>query len=388
MRSRPLVEAMFSTERTCLGVLEAKDVYGSVLDAAERLLADADDVRVRGVEKLLAAGKSGIHKLEAILSELRVANMLGRLGFDVVVLADEEFGKNVYTPDLLAARDGLEILVEVFHGSDGGPDVMGPLDRALKANDLRFRVEYELAENLSVPGITFDERSSAEKTVDDVVKRVIEHLRGVGATASGSLSIDGHRFDYGPSPIEEGYAAGGVAAVHWLRDDHHGAKALVEIERKAVKQPRLPPKRRETPFIVAYDNRESELTAVTVLSALTGSRCAFSESRAGEREYWKRTNPVCHPSHVTAALVGPWGDLLKGWDFGLDADVRIRPYGALVEAPWARNLSGVLVTHVHGWVQWFPNPFADSVLCEPKLLELGLPLRGLEATHSAWHRYP
>ena len=239
-----------------------------------------------------------------------------------------------------------------------------------------------------MPGITYGERAQAEEAVERVVEQLIAHLRTVRPGHEGSVTIDGHRFEYGPSPDDEGYAAGGVTAVHFFREDEHAKKVLVELERKALKQPRLPPGSRETPFVVAYDNREGELSATTVLSALTGSRCAFSESRPGEREHWKRTNPVAHPPHVMAALAGPWGELLDGWDFGLDADVRIREYGALIEATWAANLSGVLFTHVLDWVQWFPNPFARPELRELRLLELGLPLGGLEPHHPAWHRYP
>jgi hypothetical protein len=89
-----------------------------------------------------------------------------------------------------------------------------------------------------------------------------------------------------------------------------------------------------------------------------------------------------------AALGEPWGEVLQSWEFGLDSDNRISEYGALVTQPWASRVSGVVVTHVHGYVQWFPNPFADPDLRDPRLIRLGLPLDVSWSEHSAWHRYP
>lgn len=387
MQSHPRVEAIFAADPTRLAMLTAADEYGSVLGAAEQLLADADALGVRGLQKLATVGS--LRKLEALLSELRVANMFARLGFAVSVLADQEFGSGgTYTPDLLVAGNELEVLVEVLQGSYGHPDISGPIDRALKSSGLKFRVVDYLGESLSLPGINYRERREAEKTIEQLVQQLIQHLSQQDPSSAGSVTFGAHRFEYGPSPGDEGYAAGGVTAVHWMRDDEYATSMLDRIRKKTLRQQQLPAEHRTTPFIVAYDNREGELSSRAVLTALTGSRCALATSDTGERELWKLLNPVRHPPEVATALEGVWGELVRAWGFGRDADVRIGPYGELVEASWARTLSAVLVTHVHGWVQWFPNPFATPRLREPRLLDIGLPIRGLEPIHPAWRRYP
>lgn len=175
--------------------------------------------------------------------------------------------------------------------------------------------------------------------------------------------------------------------MRWLRERELGNKLLRELERKAKRQARLPSRHVETPFVVAYDNRESDLTPEAALSALTGRR-GFAGSSLGERARRGEGSPVFHPPLVESALDGPWGPLLEEWDFGRESDRRFTQYGALIDAEWTRPLSGVLVTHVIDVVQWLPNPFAVPSLCAPALMQIGLSLDRLGSAHPAWRCYP
>src|SRR5690606_2304434 len=129
------------------------------------------------------------------------------------------------------------------------------------------------------------ERSDAERNAQETVDKFIEHLKTLKPEASGSIEIDGSRFEYEPSPTGRGYHSGGASAVHWVRSDEHSEKLLRELERKAEKQKKLPREKQGLPFVVAYDNRESELRPGTSYSALTGSRAWYSGTTI-ERSEW------------------------------------------------------------------------------------------------------
>ena len=263
---------------------------------------------------------------------------------------------------------------------------------AIEVNELCFRTTVYLAEALSIPGINAKERGQAETNARATADKFIRYLKTCDAHASGSIEIDGTRFEYEPSPTERGYHSGGATAVHLVRRDEHAAKLLLELERKAAKQQRLPPERQSMPFVVAYDNRESELRPNTAYSALTGSRGWYSGS-VEERTKWLNEKRAAYPKDLLAGLSGPWSRLLVDWDYGPQSQFHLHRFGALFEQAWAQRLSAVLVTHVGGSVQWVPNPFAALSLQAPQLLELPLPTKPNcddveEWTHPAWHRYP
>ncbi len=388
MLDHPHLDRLFSEKPDRLQRIADTDPYGDLRCSAEGLLVEADRLQLRGVAKL-SDNFGGARKFENLLSELRVGNMLARLGLSVEVLPDEAFGPApLYAPDLHVRRgDGLEFLVEVVSGSSGSPNITTPLDRALKAAGLSFRVEEHLGEALSIPGISGAERANQEKAIREIVAGVIQHLAHQPLSQSGEITIDGHRFIYGPSPLSEGYAAGGLTACHSIRDEAHSDKFLRDVRTKAERRANLPEDRRSTPFVVAYDNRESELSPVTAHSALTGSRCALAASDPGLRQRWQREHAVTNP-RVLEALANQWAPLVMAWNYAPDSDLRISRYGAYLADSWAAELSGVLVTHIIDRVQWLPNPFAHEALAEPRLLELGLPVSVMGESHPAWQRYP
>lgn len=388
MLYHPHLERLFSEKPDCLRAIADTDPYDNLRRSAEALLAEADRLQVRGIEKL-SDNFGGPRKFESLLSELRVGNMLARLGLYVEVLLDEAFGPApLYAPDLFVCRgDGLEFLVEVVSGSSGSPNITTPLDRALKAAGLPFRVEEYLGKELSIPGVSWAERANQENAIREVVAGVIEHLARQPHSQTGEITVGGNHFIYGPSPVSEGYAAGGVSSCHFRRDQAHSSKFFRDVRTKAKRRANLPEARRSTPFIVAYDNREHELSPVTAHSALTGSRCPLVESDPDLRQRWKLEHPVTNP-RVLEALANQWAPLVRAWDYAPDSDLRISEYGAYLEDAWAAELSGVLVTHLIDRVQWLPNPFAHEVLAEPRLLELGLPVSVVGESHPAWQRYP
>lgn len=362
-----------------------------VFESAEALLSAAQDGGVCGTEKLACASRAS--KFVSLLSEIRIANLFVRLGCSVEILADEAFGPNgIYTPDLLVNTSFGEILVEVFCGSQGHVNMSTMIHQGLEENDLCFRTTDYLAENLSTPGIEGWERGEAEKRAQATANKLINHLKSLDAQAKGSIEIDGTRFEYEPSPLGRGYHSGGVAAVHWVRSDRHSEKLLLELKRKAVKQQKLPPEKRVVPFVVAYDNRETELRPETAYSALTGSR-AWYPGTTLERSRWLEEKRHSYPRQLLAALSGPWERLMHDWDYGPESQVHLNPYGAFYEQEWAQRISAVLLTHVGGSVQWLPNPFAMPELRTPQLLQIPLPTKPTsrdsgEWAHPAWHRYP
>ncbi len=65
--------------------------------------------------------------------------------------------------------------------------------------------------------------------------------------------------------------------MHFLRTEEHANKLLTDLERKPNRQSRLPNWARTPPFIVVYDNRESELRA-TKRSAASSSETSSTDT--------------------------------------------------------------------------------------------------------------
>lgn len=371
MPNTPILDLLFADFPQQLQKLHTEIKYPTVFESAELLLSAAESLGVLGTEKL-AQPISG-SKFTSLLSELRIANMFSRLGYSVRILSDEEFGRNgIYTPDLLAATSFGEILIEVASGSPGGVDMSSLIQEGLTANNLCFRTTDYLADDLSIPGVTAEERNKAEEQARTIARKFIEHLKDLSPLDRGSIQIDGTRFEYEPSPTQQGYHSGGVTAFHCVRTEKHKMKLLRELEHKASKQRKLPPEKQATPFIVAYDNREPELDPLTAHSALTGSRCCYWAPPEMQSKYYAEKR-ASYPEDLLAALSGPWRRLMDDWDYGPHSRCYMQDFGALYEKEWAQHLSGVLLMHVPEIIQWLPNPYAAQHLRKPQLLEIQLP---------------
>ena len=393
------LDALLVGRETLLHEVERVSPTGGIRREAATLLGRCEQLGVEGVEKI-GANVGGIDKFFAILSEFRTAILFANLGAKVRILKDEAFGqcrKNqsaYYTPDLIVTFGDLNILVEVVRASAGTPDVFTPLHRGIEERSLPFSVESFPGVGLSCPLFDGAEKKQFEKRVDEVVDELLEKLSRVRHGSTGELWIGEHLFRYKPSA--KGYAAGGVTAVHWIDDEKHENNLLKALHFKAKKQPKLPIAWQGVPFVVAYENWETECDDLRVLSTLTGTRTAY---------VGLKPPPVNHPPKVMAAWNSPWRRLLQEWDYGPDAECRIlrcgaephrgicnhnsdientshpEHYGAFDGCDWAQNLSGVLVLHSRYKIQWLPNPFAEEAIRELRLLDLGLSIEKLGSHH-------
>ena len=99
---------------------------------------------------------------------------------------------------------------------------------------------------------------------------------------------------------------------------------------------------------------------------------------------WVRTGSVKVARRVWD---GKWRPLLQAWDYGPGAECTFTDCGAYREKSWSSWLSGVLVTHGDE-LQWLPNPFAEAMPAEPRLLGLRLSIAKLGSRAAAWRCYP
>lgn len=395
------LEALFVGRENHLEAVEHAFPEGGVRREAELLLAQCDQLGIEGAGKF-GSNVGSSDKFMSMLSEVRTAILFARLGAKVIILQDEVFGrprKNqppYYAPDLWVTFGDLNILVEVFRSNPGAPDVATPLHRGIEKLGLPFRVEYRLGRDLSVPGFGREERKKNEDLTNEVIEEVLEKLRVLPPGCKGEIQVGEHRFLYEPSRIQRGYAAGGVTKAHWVDIEEHQKKLLQDLKRKADRRAGLPPQYQGTPFVVAYENWEPELSELRVMTTLTGSRTSY---------LGMKPPPVKHPAEVMAAWNSPWRRLLQEWDYGPDAKCRIlrcgvlhggqcqhnpgavstgnirNHYGAFDGSDWAKNLSGVLVVHGRYAIQWLPNPFAAEAIRELRLLDLGLSIGQEGAPH-------
>lgn len=345
------------------------------LDSAEHLLAQACQYSVTGLGKL-ANDVASLPKFCSLLSEVRFAIDFAEQGASVALLPDNHFPRKQV--DLhVQTKNGLELLVEVACGSPGTPRLADTLDRALKKNDLPFRVEYFLGmefgatPGLSRPGIWTDERSSQETLISTVVDTVIKRLQQASPTDSDEIRVDSHMFRYGPSPLESGYVAGGVTGGGYIRSDEHRKKFLLDIARKAKSPATFPPRWRSVPYIVAYDAQEFSLSTNVVFEALVGSGCFLSAESPEVQRQSIATEVSQYPTVVTEKMADPdWGILLDAWGVHDRGACYFTKFGAFVSEEWAREINGILVRHpTRHKRQWLPNPWARHATIS--LLELG-----------------
>ncbi len=400
-----MLETLYSTNPDGLRRIVDSDRSGFARQQAELLLERAEGEAIAGVDKLAKNGGAKLDKFVALLAELRFALLFSSLGARSQLLYDSFFGAAAYAPDLLVQfPSGLELLVEVVHGSSGSPQLAADLVRRLAEEKLPFRVEHFLGYRLSVAVPTANERRENEILCLDVADRVamgLSEARAVGVSegvirvlATGSILRheireglserlglydevavgDGETwvgsFAFEPSSLPHGTAGGGVSTVHWLDSEGQKAKFLEKVRGKARRRAALPPAHGATPYVVALQNDEWELQPATVLSALTGSR----EHLGGGL-----VNHAKPPSRIAALTLTPWAPLVKEWDYVDQPSVRLADYGAYGNADdVVTNLSGVLVMHQGGGlVQWLPNPFSEKDSNDPRLLQIGLSLAKL-----------
>ncbi len=399
-RAMSRLQALFSGREKQLQKVEHAFPEGGVQREAELLLERCEQLGIEGVDKF-GSDVGSTDKFMSMLSEVRTAILFAGLGAKVRILKDAEFGRQsaCYTPDLIVSFGDLNILVEVFRSNSGAPDVGTPLHRGIEKRGLPFSVEYILGRDLSVPGFGHEERKKHEDLTKEVLEEVLEKLSVLPPDSAGEIVIGEHRFLYKPSPLDRGYAAGGVTMAHYVNIEDHKEKLLKDLKRKADRRASLKshPHLHRIPFIVAYENWEPELRELYVLSTLTGMRTSC---------LGMKPPPVDHPPKVMAAWNSPWQRLLREWDYGPDAECRLircgdephrgrchhKPdvgstsgdephYGAFDGCDWAQNLSGVLVIHSRHKIQWLPNPFAAEAIRELRLLDLGLSIEKLGSHH-------
>lgn len=327
-------------------------------DLAERCEA----LGVTGLEKLNNTGLDP-ETLETLLSEARVAYLFARFGAKAAILGDQAFGREWYTPDILVQLPKLELLVEVRQATQSVPEINTLVEEVIKQHGLPFRVEYRVGPELSAPVFDRASRVRIHERAAEVVKQVAHELRSALPRSAGEIAVGEHRFLYEPSPVGDGYAASGVRGACGVDDVENAAKLRRELQRKAEKRAALPEHLRARPFIVAYDTLESAPIQYALARALTGGYGPVKDAKPA----------VNLPSPRTPEWQESWQRLLMRWQLDPDAQLPFQ-HGAFLTEPWAQHLSGVLVTHRGGLVQWLPNPFAAEEIREPRLLDIGLPL--------------
>ncbi|WP_437798593.1 hypothetical protein [Sorangium sp. So ce693] len=384
------------------------------------MLEIADRLGVIGADKL-GQDAGDLHKLNNLVVEVYFASLFAASGAAYVsVFPDNPIAS---TPDLdVRLPNGLRFYVEVTRLSPGDPSIVELLQSEIETRQLPYRVEYLLGERLSLSVVSGRERGANEEVVEGVVRCGVvglldEAIRGTKRGAVHVVAVpqsDGQsrleaRFEaidveksgfpispagtrspvevhmvsfiFGPPPDGEGhpgYAAGGITAAHLLNEQSQRERLVRDIRAKAEKRQKWPDELPRYPYVVAVQNDESELTPVDVLSALTGSRCAWLGDAESKKRFLER-NPVTHPEEVAIAESNGWEEVLREWDFAKDADVCFVKYGSFIqEFDWVRNLAGVLVVHhSQTLIQWLPNPFARDA--DVRFAKVGLPLDKLGA---------
>ncbi len=289
------------------------DPDGLARRAAERLLHQAEQTTVTGVEKLARDGAASVEKFVNLLAELRFGLLFASLGARSQLLPDDAFAPAEYTPDLLVEfPSGLRMLVDAIRGSSGAPRLAEAIRERLRQKCLGFAVEHFLGYRLSVAASDHREHAASRELCQRVADQVTDEIsraRTNGRTsgvfrvfeAKSSLRIDpaAELYDDVPSPPQEiwlgsfrfepsftgeGTAGSGATVACFVDDEKHGAKLLEKLRSKADRRVSLPHEHASTPYVIALQNDESELHPITVLSALTGRRQHLGRGIAAETE--------------------------------------------------------------------------------------------------------
>jgi hypothetical protein len=436
----------------------------------EDLLQEASRLSVSGYEKIASDTKGNTTKIESLLSEILTANLFANLGASVKLLKDNEFNPdgedNVYTPDLLISfENGLKVLAEVTSTESGLMDIHNCLSKLIKEHHIPFEIqpiigeaeetievqELQVVIGLGKPGIDSKDKYAQEKLSNNVIEKAIDHLKNFRPDQSGIvifrdkdtkpeiyLSKENFKnaiefqnflmcFEFKPTHDGKGYVKGCIYGGHLYDGKQQERYFLKRLKQKKStritkknKYTRLPKEYRSYPFLIIYHIHEFSILPDITLSALTGSRNAysneFSESRICQMKHDSNLSlPTEIRNAIDKAYTNGWKPTLDHWDYGQDSTVELSDRGVYlnedfsfpnflaiwwlrcIEFPeifklneidilrllcWhlkpranlALELSGVLILRGYNLynIQWLPNPFSRNA--EPRLQDIGLPL--------------
>ncbi|NJK30959.1 MAG: hypothetical protein HC927_00345 [Deltaproteobacteria bacterium] len=359
-----------------ISLLEKTDIF-----CAEGLIEQRDIVM-----------RSKQHNLEPTTSELFFAYMFAKVGCRVRMLRDDEPDllrsslrkKRASLPDLhVTTKSGFSFFVEVRRISDGGVDFSSRLERALVGAGLPLRVSpWPLREDLSSQQTDWPSRRQQEDLADEVVRLLVEELQLQHARneLSGTVCVEArgtHKFKFELVAGSEGFVGSHFTEARIVDEEPHEMHFIYKhLFPKVRQRDNWPQSLWSEPYVIAFDNRCSDLGPTAVASTLIGPLRAIC---GNSRTY---TTRAFSAENMRILSRRDWQRLVDAWH-AQSCPVAIDAHSQLLAQECMAHVNGVLVHHVNWGHQWFPNPFVRRELCATEMLDIGFDLRPDELFYAA-----
>lgn len=321
-----------------------------------------------------------INKFHSLVSEYKAGMIFGARGKNVRFLPDDFL--DVRSPDILVVDDNKRTYVEVTRATDDESDVtiLDFLRQYLA--DKPFMVNVMKKSCLALPVVTWQERKKRMHLVETTLKEFQEGFQAEleqSASAKPLIEIDtvGAVFEVLPSTREYGFPGMVTTNVARIPEEDYARMITVKITGKARKRDDWEGEDRQTLYIIAV-HLEHPFYGVPFDDLFLGRRTEIVvmdelAKRLREKD-WMRI--VSNPK----AIIPNWEEIEraseKGWKgYLLDKSMIPNDYiyitepGFFLEESSMNNVSAVLVFGPGDFYSFTPNPFADSEINDPDLIE-------------------
>jgi hypothetical protein len=323
---------------------------------------------------------NNVNKFHSQISEYKVGMMFGGKGKSVRFLPDSYL--DVRSPDILVVDSDKRIYVEVTRATDDESDfVILDFLREYLA-DKPFMVNLRKKSCLAMPVVKRQERKKKMDLVKITLREFQEKFETElerSASANPPMKIDtvGAVFQVLPSTRDYGYPGIVTTDVAKIPEEDYAEMITKKVADKARKRDDWRGEDRQTLYIIAI-HLEHPFYAVTLDDLFLGRRTeilAMDELGRRMREKdWMRIvgNPeetIPNWEEIQIASNKGWkGYLLEKWVIP-NSYVYITEPGFFLEECSMRNVSAVLVFGPGDFYSFTPNPFADTEINDPDLIE-------------------
>lgn len=351
----------------------------------DKLIFDLKNSKCENIQQKMKEVNVDLDKFESIISELETARFLTRSGMKVELLSDNYFGGR-QSPDILYKYDNLESYIEVTRVGEL-KSISGLFDYIrILVNDLPYRVDMELKNDLSLPRLDGKERDIQDELVKVSLKAFENILKSKYFTEFPVIiETDGIIFKIYLTISGKGYP--GVINSEVIKvpvDNLIGYIKSKILIKKAKKRDDFRDEHRMLFYVIALDSKESSIDELDIDKLLYGQTHGLGENILGfpkeKYERWKQNEWNIIISRVMNKPTWQQIEQAKanGWEsFLIDKYLIPNNYanrtedGIFLSEPDLKNVSGVLFKNKWNEIYTFyPNPFCHSEINSPDIQKI------------------
>src|SRR6266480_3782366 len=322
-----------------------------------------------GCRNILAkvAEAGNLNHLQSIISELKIASRLVSSRKRIILLSGS--GSTIPTPDMLT-HNSRDSYVEVKRLSEDAVrhELVRNLVTSCNQLGLAARIDVKLGQRLSVPAISFAQRTKKERVAGSCSRSFIRQMRDVRQhNLPIRIETRWARIDVSPSSLGRNHMGSLRTDVISVPVKRYKRKIKFDVLLKAKKRERWTGRRRSKFYIVAIDCEDISIEVDEFEDVLLGSRMSI---------FGGPIPRVRLPRRVQKAIQLGWkGFLLSNCiipnrqkNAYLDFD-KISNRGLYLRDRLLDNVSAVICRFASGQTRIIPNPYAEKRINDPNLAQ-------------------